>query len=485
MENERNVIASNIVVQIVGQLFVLILSLVTIKIISNYLGPSGTGYYNTIITYLSFFITIADFGLFSVAVREMSKTPERREKFLSNILTIRFVSATIVTALAVILVQLTHYAQDLRLGVIIASGFLFFNLVGSIYDMTFQTKLQMKFVAYAQFLAKVIAVAAVFLISFWNLGFYYVILTVTLAAVLTMFFKWIFAVRNGDKISFGYDPALIKEILVMSLPLGAVFIVNNFYFKLDTLILFYYKGASQVGIYAVAYRVLETTMFAASFLAYSLKPLLSTNVNDDKQKAANAVSRGFTFLLAMSLLIGIACIPFSRQIIVFLSDKDFIGGAPVLIILSFASIVIYFNTLLAEVIIAKDHRRYLFFMMASVLLFNFITNVIFIPRYSYIAAASTTLASETYLFALGYSKAKKILPIHFDWPRVLKLLLSAALAIIAGMMLRTTSLYFAVDIVIAFIIYGLLVYLFDAVPRDLVNDYLLSIKNRWTGPNYQ
>ena len=45
----------------------------------------------------------------------------------------------------------------------------------------------------------------------------------------------------------------------MSAP-GSCLIVNNIYFKIDSLMLFYYKGAVDVGIYAVAYRVLETTL---------------------------------------------------------------------------------------------------------------------------------------------------------------------------------------------------------------------------------
>ena len=51
MSTESNKIASNTVVQIVGRIIVMALALISTKLITNYLGPEGTGFYTTIITY--------------------------------------------------------------------------------------------------------------------------------------------------------------------------------------------------------------------------------------------------------------------------------------------------------------------------------------------------------------------------------------------------------------------------------------------------
>jgi len=53
----------NIIVQIIGKIIATVLGLVAIAIITRQLGLAGFGQYTTIITWLSFFAILADFGL--------------------------------------------------------------------------------------------------------------------------------------------------------------------------------------------------------------------------------------------------------------------------------------------------------------------------------------------------------------------------------------------------------------------------------------
>jgi len=472
---EKNTIAGNVIAQIIGRVIVLTMSLVTIKLISNYAGTEGTGYYNTVITYLSFFVAIADFGLFSIGVREIAKNPEKKRQLLNNIFTIRLISALVVTALAVVIAQLTAYPPIIKHGVLVASVFLFINLVGSVFDMAFQARMSMKNVATAEVVAKIIAIIALSVVIYFHFNFIWIIATVSIAAIAGFIVKFLLTVKE-DMPSFGWDSKIIREITNLALPFGMIFILNNFYFKVDTLILFYFKGASEVGIYAVAYRVLETTMFAAAYLSYSLKPLLSSNIESNKQKAANAASSGLTFLLTISLAIGVICIPFAKEIIIFLSTSDFVAGAPVIIVLCFASLFIYMNTLINEIMIAKDARRYLLTMAITVLTFNVVANIILIPIYSFYAAAATTLASEILIFCFGVYKAKKTIPFRFDSSRIAKLILSAVISIIFALLIRSTGVYFMIGIVLAVGLYASLAFLIDAVPKEMLKDYLASVR---------
>jgi len=217
-------------------------------------------------------------------------------------------------------------------------------------------------------------------------------------------------------------------------------------------------------------------MFAAGYLAHSLMPLFSANIESDKEKAAGAASRGLTFLLAMSLAISVICIPVAKDIIVFLSTEAFSAGAPIIIILVFASIFIYMNTLINEMLIAKDARRYLLIMAISILAFNITANIIFIPIYSFYAAATLTLLSEILIFIFGLSKARRVIPLKIDFLRMFKLILSAAISIAFGFLLHFVGVYFIVGIILSIGLYASLAFLIDAVPKDMVKDYLISIR---------
>src|SRR3990172_1068591 len=93
MTINKRVIFINTVSQIVARVLTLALALISIKLLTNYLGVYGVGQYNTVNTYAGIIIVIADMGLFSVAVREMVKRPGREKKILSNVLTMRVLSA--------------------------------------------------------------------------------------------------------------------------------------------------------------------------------------------------------------------------------------------------------------------------------------------------------------------------------------------------------------------------------------------------------
>lgn len=228
MQEDSRKIASNTMVQIIGRVIVLAISLVSIKLITNYLGAQGTGLYNTIITYFSLFIVVADFGLFSVAVREIAKTPHRSKEILTNIFSIRFASAFIVTAIAVLIAASSHYQAEIKYGVLVASLFPLFNLASSVYDMLFQARLQMQKVVIAEVISRLVAVLGVLAAIYFNLGFYAIVFTVSLAAIVNFLVKALYS-RRELPIGFGYNHQIISWVVRLSLPLGIVFIVNNLY----------------------------------------------------------------------------------------------------------------------------------------------------------------------------------------------------------------------------------------------------------------
>ncbi|MEK9155678.1 MAG: flippase [Patescibacteria group bacterium] len=478
MGEESNKIASNTAAQIIGRIFVLALTLISIKLITNYLGPTGTGYYTAIITYLSFFIVIADFGLFSVAVREISKRQSERESILRNVFLVRLISALAATLVAIGVIFLSNYSPEVKYGVLAAALFPVFNLIGSVYDMIFQSKLMMQKVAIAEVASKAVAVTAIYLVILTQTGFYGIVATISLAALTSFLIKaWLS--RRDLPFGLKYDHESSINIIKMALPLGIVFIVNNIYFKIDTLMLFYFKGAADVGIYSVAYRVLETTLFAGSYLSSSLKPLLATSVENDKPKAEKAVTQANIFLLFMALIIAIICIVFPREIILFLSNSDFLAGAPALVILGFAAVFIYVGGLFGEVMIAKDMRRTMIKVSGFILLFNIGLNLLLIPRYSYLGAAIATLASEIILLVIGYTVARRALDINLDTGRISRLLAVSVVSILVAQYLKHLGLYFIVNITLTASFYVGLAYIFDAIPKNLVRGYLKSLSLKW------
>ena len=70
-----------------------------IKLLTSYLDIAGYGLYSKIYNFLSIFAVIADLGLYTITVRELSNNqddPKMVEKISSNVLTLRTFSGLLI-----------------------------------------------------------------------------------------------------------------------------------------------------------------------------------------------------------------------------------------------------------------------------------------------------------------------------------------------------------------------------------------------------
>lgn len=447
----------------VVRFLMLIITLITVKLLANYIGAKGVGNYNTITTYINFFIVIADLGLFSVTVREISKKPEMEQKIINNVFAIRLISALLAVLIAIFIVFLTQYSSEIKYGVIIACGFLFFNLLASVYDSSLQYRLKMQFSALAELISKILSVVALILVIYFSGNFLWVMSTVAVFGVGIFVFKWLFAKRYVR-----FNPELDSKvgpwIFQMAWPLGIVFIINNLFFKIDTLILYAFKGAVITGVYTVAYKVLEVTAFIGSYFSSALKPMISQNIKKDSKYVGKVVERGINIMVFAATPIVISALVFSKDIILLISNAEFLSGGSALIILSFTLPLIFVVVLLSEVLIANDSRKILVTISLSILIFNILLNLILIPRYSLMGAAWTTLISEILLVVVYYIYANKIAKISIDLKPVLLSVAAGAFSAYVGYLINlNTEIYFAIPWLIMLLLFVVLASLFKII----------------------
>jgi O-antigen/teichoic acid export membrane protein len=93
----------NTIAQIAGKLGTALISIVLIKILTNYLDVAGYGLYSKIYNYLSIFSVIADLGLYTITVREIAENrsnPTKVESILGNVLTLRTLMGCVIIVLS-------------------------------------------------------------------------------------------------------------------------------------------------------------------------------------------------------------------------------------------------------------------------------------------------------------------------------------------------------------------------------------------------
>ncbi len=121
-------IYTNTLAQIAGKIITALISIFLIKVLTNYLDVAGYGLYSKIYNYLSIFAVIADLGLYTITVRELTKYADDNvmvAKISGNILSLRTLSGILIVFLSLAIAPfLTGYDSNMALiGIFIISLF--------------------------------------------------------------------------------------------------------------------------------------------------------------------------------------------------------------------------------------------------------------------------------------------------------------------------------------------------------------------------
>jgi O-antigen/teichoic acid export membrane protein len=164
MANKK--VFTNTLAQIGGKVATALISIFLIKILTNYLDLEGYGLYSKIYNYLSIFSVVADLGLYTISVREISKYKNDREKVMhiaGTIITLRTIMGLGIIGVSLLLAAfLPGYNSTVALiGVAIAGVFTLCGLVNSSILSMLQAHLKTEFSFFSTTAGKIVNLLAV------------------------------------------------------------------------------------------------------------------------------------------------------------------------------------------------------------------------------------------------------------------------------------------------------------------------------------
>ncbi len=369
------------------------LSLFSIRLMTGYLGQEGFGKYATILAFFAFFTAITDLGLGSVTVREISREGADEGKILGNVVALRLVASGALLVISPFLMFFFGYSSDMKAGILIAALATVFATFSSILNGIFQKHLAMDKVAMVEFFGKILQVGLIILIIRQNFGFLFI--ACTLIASLSFNALTAFALsRRYATFHLHFDFSYWKEFLRQSLPMGATAVITFAYFKMDTILLAVLQSNAHVGIYNVAYKIMENLIFFPAMLAGLILPLLSRFIFTQRDRFEEIADKTFKvfFLIIIPIIIGTWFL--APDIITIVSGSEFQESIPVLRILIFALGFIFFGSYFNMLLVVGNAQKKLMQTLIFAALFNIALNFFLIPRYSYIGSATTALLTE-------------------------------------------------------------------------------------------
>ncbi|OGZ33786.1 MAG: hypothetical protein A2174_02100 [Candidatus Portnoybacteria bacterium RBG_13_41_18] len=430
-------IAQNTIISIVSRILSTALALIIVGISTRYLRQDGFGYYSTVLAFLYIFSVLADLGLYSITLREISKEGANESEIASHAFSLRFWAGLAIFILSPLVAWLFPYPLEIKIGILIAAFGYWFLSSTQVLIGIFQKYLKMARVSLGEIIARVVQLGLVifffFGISDKKTGFYLVVLAFSLSSFANFLFVWISA-QKYISVRFVWNISYWRKMLRESFPIALSAIFAMVYFKLDTVMLSLMRPVQDVGIYSVAYKIMESLIFFPALLVGLIMPLLSKYAGSYQAEFKRISQKGFEILLIFAIPLAIGGLILSRPIVGLIAGDDFSQSVGVLKILIFAAAIIFFGSLFSNMIIALGRQKTLAKIYALGAIVNFSINLFLIPRFSFWGAASSTLLTEALVTILMWLAIKKTA----DWAPGFGLSFKIILA--AGLM--AVSLYF-------------------------------------------
>ena len=186
-------IAWNTGVQFGAKLAGLAFGLITIGYLTRYLGVEGYGEYVTIITFVGFFSTLADLGLYLIANREISKPGADQDRVFSHIFSLRLVAAAVVMGVAPLIALFLGYTDIVKLGIVLGVFAFFFVSANQVMVSVFQKHLRTDRIAIGELVGRASFLALVIALIHFEAGLLMIVAALIAANAANFLITFLFA----------------------------------------------------------------------------------------------------------------------------------------------------------------------------------------------------------------------------------------------------------------------------------------------------
>jgi O-antigen/teichoic acid export membrane protein len=396
-------VAKNSITAITLNLMTKVLEMAFAMLMARVLGPDGVGRYYFAVVIFAWFDVFTSFGLQTLVTREVARDRTQANRYLLNttLLRIGLGIAGIPVLVGFIAVFQAVSASKLAPDTLITIALLYLGLL----PQSLSTGLTGLFYAYekAEVPAAITVVTVLIKIA---IGVPMLVLTQSIISLavasivvntITFGILAMLATRMFFRPHWESDRRLQRSMLHESFPLMINNLLSALFFKVDVTLLKPLKGDTPVGWYNQAYKWVDALNVIPAYFTFALFPVLSRQAAEDKDAARRSYHLALKLLVMLALPTAVFTTFFARELttIITFGDPRFQPDSTLALQLMIWSIPFgWVNSVTNYVLIALGQQRKLTHAFLAGLGFNVIANLIFIPLYSYKAAAVITILSE-------------------------------------------------------------------------------------------
>lgn len=363
--------------------------LLALAISARYLGTDRFGTLTAATLYVSLVAIFADVGLYVIVAREIIRSPKSQREIASNALTLGLTASVLVVTVGLTVSQFAYpgagnvpirEAVAILLLTVVASppvGAINAQLVAQ--ERTWLTQA-------IPAAGSIVALLGLVVVALSELGFKAVVASYVVGAVVNVAvaFRAVGPRRVRPRLAFDFK--VWKRLIRLAVPQAAIIILTVLYLRADGVLLSLLRSQREVGVYGVAFKVVEVLQVIAAQLMLTLFPAIA-RLEPDSARLRTIMQKALSGVQVIVPPIFVLGLVFAPIITGILGGSGFQGSATVLRIGMLTVALSFFNALFANALVALGQQKRLLGYSLAVAIFNIVLNLVLIPVWGIYGAA--------------------------------------------------------------------------------------------------
>ena len=474
----KNNIKKNYIYNLVYQILVMIIPLITTPYLSRVLGAENIGIYSFTLSVTTYFILFGSLGIAMYGQREIAYLQndiKKRSKIFFEIFLMRCITLNI-SILIFYIVFCSNGQYNVYYKILLL------ELIANVVDISwyFQGLEEFKKTVVRNIIVKLISVICIFVFvkETTDLNKYFIIYV--LSNFLGNLSLWMYLPKYIQKVKLKELNLFrhIKPTIMLFIPQ----IATQLYTVLDkTMIGIIISNKAEVGYYEQAQKIVKLLMTIATSLGTVMMPrIAATFASGNHKKIKDYMNKSFSFILLLAFPLMLGIISISKNFVPLFYGKGYEKVTPLMCIISPIIVLIGLSNVIGTqyLLPTKKQNKYTLSVVIGALV-NFILNLILIKYFASIGASTATVIAEfavtTTQFILVKNEIKFLDVIKLSYKYVIAALIMFMCSIGVDYLINDSFLAIILQIMISCITYFTVLYI---LRDNLIIETVTKVKEK-------
>jgi len=379
---------------LISQIVASICGFIWTIVIARYLGAHDYGILGFATSLTGILSITIDFGISTHIVRHIATDYDSTPKYLGNALPLKSIFAIFTSILTLIILLILQCDEVTITITLLFTLEMIIKSFINIMNGAFQAFEKGKYQGIGNTLLNIILLIFILLAIFSDWGILGITFAYLISNIIALIYIYATFTKHVAKPHFELDKSFCKKITMYSMPFAITGVLYSIYYSIDIIMLNHIVGNTATGIYNASYKLINVITLLYTAYTAVIFPVMSKFFKNDEELLEISYEKSIKYLMLIMIPLAMGTMIYSTDIIQLIYGSEYINSAPTLSILIW-TVCLLFVASPGNILLQASHKEVTVTKIYAIAAaFNFILNLILIPKFSYIGAAITTVVSD-------------------------------------------------------------------------------------------